>query len=178
MSLWVFAYGSLIFRPSRYFGPPRAAVVHGYKRAFRQASTDHRGTPEFPGRVVTLLGDATSKTAGAVFEVASPNVEAALIELDERESGGYERAHVSAHVYTCAEPVRALTWIAAPHNENHMPEVSLDELVNVVRRARGQSGANRDYVLKLAEALRALGVFDQEVFALEQALLAATKFPP
>src|SRR5689334_7046687 len=66
--LLVFAYGSLIFRPSRFFGEPRPAVVRGYRRAFRQASPDHRGTPEHPGRVVTLIRDEAATCAGVVYE--------------------------------------------------------------------------------------------------------------
>ncbi|CCH46233.1 Cation transport regulator-like protein [Wickerhamomyces ciferrii] len=53
--LWVLGYGSLIFKP-----PPHAkyvipGVIHGYTRRFWQSSSDHRGTPEHKGRVVTLI---------------------------------------------------------------------------------------------------------------------------
>lgn len=53
--LWVLGYGSLIFKP-----PPHAAfrvpgLIRGYARRFWQSSSDHRGTPEKKGRVVTLV---------------------------------------------------------------------------------------------------------------------------
>lgn len=53
--LWVLGYGSLIFKP-----PPHArfvipGIIHGYARRFWQSSSDHRGTPESKGRVVTLI---------------------------------------------------------------------------------------------------------------------------
>lgn len=172
MPLFVFAYGSLIFRPSRFFGERRPAMVRGFRRAFRQASPDHRGTPEFPGRVVTLLREERAACGGALFEVPDAHVEAALFELDDRESGGYDRAEVLAEVRGEELAVRAVTWIATPENGNHLPPAPIAHVARIVRRARGKSGPNVEYVLRLAEALRGLGWSDPEVFALEAALLS------
>ncbi len=172
--LFVFAYGSLIFRPSRFFGERRAAVVHGYRRAFRQASPDHRGTPAYPGRVVTLLRDEGASCGGALYAVEDALVDAALDELDDRESGGYDRAEIAVELRGEPSPVRAVTWIAHPTNHNHLPHAPPGQVASVVRRARGKSGPNIDYALRLAAALRELGFHDPEVFALEAALLAET----
>jgi len=168
--LFVFAYGSLIFRPSRFFGERRAALVDGYRRVFRQASPDHRGTPDFPGRVVTLLREDGATCGGALYTVDDAQIEAALVELDDRESGGYDRAEVHAEVHGEPTPVQAVTWIAPPTNRNHLAEAPLASVVEIVRRARGKSGANIEYVLRLAEALRAMGWSDPEVFALAAAM--------
>jgi cation transport protein ChaC len=175
--LFVFAYGSLIFRPSRFFGERRAASVRGYRRAFRQASPDHRGTPDFPGRVVTLLREEHATCGGALYEVRDAWIDDALAELDDRESGGYDRASVDAHVPGEPEPIRAVTWIAHDSNRNHLPPAPLAAVADVVRRARGKSGENTDYVLRLAAALRALGWSDPEVFELEALLLSAGASP-
>ena len=168
--LFVFAYGSLIFRPSKYFGERRAAVARGFRRAFRQASRDHRGTPSLPGRVVTLLHEEGASCGGALYTVTDADVEAALVELDDRESGGYDREHLRVEVIGEPHPVGAVTWIAHPTNENHLPPSPIAVVADVVRRARGKSGPNIEYVLRLAASLRALGHHDPEVFALEAAL--------
>lgn len=173
MPLFVFAYGSLIFRPSRFFGERRPALVRGFRRSFRQASPDHRGTPAFPGRVVTLLPEEGAACGGALYTVDDAHVAEVLAELDDRESGGYDRAHVHAEVRGEAVPVHATTWIAPPTNENHLAPAPIEAVIEVVRRARGKSGANADYVRLLAASLRDLGWPDPEVFALEAALLAA-----
>jgi cation transport regulator ChaC len=175
VSLLVFAYGSLIFRPSRFFGPPRPALLHGYRRSFRQASPDHRGTPEFPGRVVTLLAEEGARCHGVVYEVDGAHVEEALAELDDRESGGYDRAEVQVSVDGERDPVTAVTWIARPENRNHLAPGPLAAVAEVVRRARGKSGTNVEYVLRLANALRSIGGHDPEVWALEAALLAGAE---
>lgn len=174
VSLLVFAYGSLLFRPSRFFGDRRPAFVRGFRRAFQQASPDHRGTPDFPGRVVTLLRDVGATCGGALYEVEATHVEAALAELDDRESGGYDRAELTAHVPGAREGVRAVTWIASPENGNHRPPSAPEHVAAIVRRARGKSGPNAEYVLLLAGALRALGWSDPEVFALEAAVLGGS----
>ncbi len=168
--LFVFAYGSLLFRPSRFFGERRAAVAHGWRRAFRQGSPDHRGTPAYPGRVVTLLRDEGASCGGALYAVEDAQVDDALYELDDRESGGYDRAQITVHVRGEATPVDAVTWIAWPENHNHQPHAPVEHVAAVVRRARGKSGPNIDYARRLAIALRQLGFHDPEVFALEAAL--------
>ena len=173
--LFVFAYGSLIFRPSRLFGERRAALVRGYRRAFRQASPDHRGTPEYPGRVVTLLREEGAQCGGAVYTVPDERIEEALIELDDRESGGYDRDQVLAEVLGEAAPIAAVTWIALPTNKNHLLPSPVGSVADVVLRARGKSGTNVDYVLRLAAALREMGFSDPEVFELEAAVRAGAR---
>ena len=48
--MWIFGYGSLIWRPDFAFEESRIAVLMGWRRAFTQGSPDHRGTPRAPGR--------------------------------------------------------------------------------------------------------------------------------
>src|SRR5262249_53157760 len=154
--LTVFAYGSLLFRPSRFFGERRPAIARGYRRAFQQASPDHRGTPDLPGRVVTLLRDEGASCGGAVYDVADTHVEEAPVEPDDREIAGYERVELVAEVRGEPAPVRAITWIAPPENRNHREPAPLARVAEVVRIARGKSGTNVDYVLRLAGALRSM----------------------
>src|SRR6188768_541599 len=82
---WVFGYGSLLFRAEFPFVERRVARIHGFSRRFWQSSPDHRGTPEAPGRVVTLIENRASSVIGVAYRIPREQSYAVLSALDERE---------------------------------------------------------------------------------------------
>jgi cation transport protein ChaC len=168
-ALWVFAYGSLIWRPDMRYAARVPCHVRGQRRAFAQGSTDHRGTPQAPGRVVTLLPHPGAVCHGVAYRVEPGTRDETLARLDARESGGYVRCALTLHLLD-APPVQGLSYVAHPDNPNHLGDATLEALARQILRARGPSGRNLDYVLELGRALRELGAHDPELFGLEQRL--------
>ncbi|HTM22294.1 MAG TPA: gamma-glutamylcyclotransferase [Kofleriaceae bacterium] len=165
---WIFGYGSLIWQPAFEFVEAQPGFVLGWQRRFFQASPDHRGTPEAPGRVVTLVPDARGLCWGMAYRVADGGLAGVLEDLDLREQAGYQRSYLDVHLRDRADgPVRALVYVADPTNANFV-EAALPEIAAVVRAARGPSGSNRDYLERLDAALRAMGGRDDHVAALWQ----------
>ncbi len=164
---WLFAYGSLIFRPDSAFEERRRAVLDGSSRRFFQGSTDHRGVPGAPGRVVTLVPGG--RCVGVAYRVAAGDRARVLGYLDVREQGGYGRALVD--VRTDSGVLRATTYIAGPDNPDWAGEAEVHELARVIALSAGPSGSNREYALALAEALRELDAGDEHVEAVAQSLL-------
>lgn len=160
-SCWIFAYGSLIWRPCFHYHDRQPCRLEGWKRRFWQLSTDHRGTPEAPGRVVTLLPDPKSFCTGVVYQVCE-EVELILAELDYRERGGYDRHWLPVELQQ-GSTVEALVYVAKPNNPNYAGPDELGAIARQVRHSHGPSGPNREYLLKLHEALQELGWEDSHV---------------
>lgn len=178
--LWVFGYGSLIWRPDFDFVERRTAYLPGYRRRFWQGSTDHRGTPETPGRVVTLLaGNREDVCWGMAYRLAGDAARAVVAKLDHRERGGYSRRYETL-IGTDGSRFSALVYVATERNPNYLGPAPLEAIAAQVAGAHGPSGANVDYVLELARALEALGVVDDHVrdlAALVNNALATKKIP-
>ena len=161
--LAIFAYGSLLFRPGFSYLDRVRAVAHGRARSFSQASPDHRGTPERPGRVLTLVEQPGAQTVGAVYFVEAP-AEELLLQLDHRERAGYQR--ITLDVMLDGRLVEAVTWIALPGNEHDVGALPLEELAVLIRAAMGPSGRNDEYVWLVERALGELRAEDAMVSAL------------
>lgn len=120
----IFGYGSLLWKQEFPFTAVYNTSVYGYQRLFYQGTKDHRGTPDDPGRVVTLLpapspqdvlcsqeqhnipegasfshpisSSAACRVDGKAFQLPTdPNVVQKILQkLDARETG-YERVEVT-----------------------------------------------------------------------------------
>jgi cation transport regulator ChaC len=165
--LAIFAYGSLLFRPGFTYRSRQRATLGGYARSFSQASPDHRGTPESPGRVLTLVEREGASVVGAVYFVDAP-AEQLLSELDYRERAGYQR--VTLEVTTENESLRAVTWIALPGNAYDVGPLALEVLARQIGVSVGPSGRNDEYVFLLERALGELDAADAHITELSALL--------
>lgn len=164
--VWLFGYGSLIWRPDFPFYEARRAYIDGWARRFWQGSHDHRGAWSDPGRVVTLVAARGERCSGRAYLIG-PDV---FEHLDRREINGYQRHRVPIR-FEDGEATGVM-YVATRDNPAYLGSAPLAEMVAQIRRAAGKSGTNVEYVLKLASALRELGESDDHVFELEEQLLA------
>lgn len=163
---WVFGYGSLIYKVDFPFIQHEPAMITGWQRRFWQGSHDHRGTPEAPGRVVTLLPAPGVHCKGVAYLV-EPTV---FEHLDHREKNGYLRKAVDIRLIESNRQQAGIVYVADPDNHAFMGEADEHELAAIIRDSHGPSGSNRDYVLRLADALVELGEHDVHVSALASLL--------
>lgn len=164
--VWLFGYGSLIFKADFPYLERRPARVHGWARRFWQGSHDHRGTPECPGRVVTLVAERDALCEGMAYLVSPATFE----HLDFREKNGYLRV-ITRISFADGESVEGLIYIAGEENEAFLGPATEADIARQIAGATGPSGPNRDYLLNLAKALRTLREDDPHVFAIERHLL-------
>lgn len=167
--VWLFGYGSLIYKTEFPYLERRPARIRDWSRRFWQGSHDHRGTPQAPGRVVTLVPEQGATCVGMAYLI-TPQV---FEHLDVREKNGYLR-FATPMTLDDGRHEDGLVYIATADNAAFLGAASDTEIARHIARSHGPSGPNRDYLLQLADALRALDAEDPHVFAIEQALLDAT----
>ena len=169
--MWIFGYGSLIYRPSFDFLEKRRAFVKGWLRRFWQGSPDHRGVPEAPGRVVTLLPDGDAACGGCAYRIDPARADEIFAQIDAREQAGFERRTVALHDEIDAPPfAEAVTWVADASNPHFLGPLPEPEIAAFIRERHGPSGSNTEYALRLLEALRALDIWDAHVEAIARHL--------
>ncbi|MEQ3635148.1 gamma-glutamylcyclotransferase [Alcanivorax sp.] len=164
--VWLFGYGSLIYKADFPFLARRPASIDGWARRFWQGSHDHRGTPDHPGRVVTLIRAPGDRCAGMAYQV-TPDV---FQHLDHREKNGYLRVTTSL-TFADGQQQPGLVYLATADNAAFLGEASEEQIARHIAASHGPSGSNADYLLQLARALRNLCESDAHVFAIEASLL-------
>jgi glutathione-specific gamma-glutamylcyclotransferase len=173
---WVFGYGSLIWRPGFEYLQAQPAILPGYVRRFWQGSHDHRGIPEQPGRVVTLIPQADARCLGMAYLLPQQTVTTTFEQLDHREKNGYSRINSELHLND-GNRVEGLVYIATEGNFAYLGEAPLHEIARQIVQSEGPSGHNFEYLKQLAVALRQLGADDPHVFELES-LAQGMNTPP
>jgi len=170
--LWVFGYASLIWRPSFDAAEQRSATVHGWHRALHMRSRVNRGTPERPGLVFALVSGGSCR--GVAYRIERERAHDELQRLWEREmpTGVYDPKWLACR--TPHGPVRALAFTLSRRSPNHTGALPDDEMLTILREARGRYGSTLDYLLETAESLRRCGIRDREIERLVQLAARAT----
>jgi cation transport protein ChaC len=159
--LWVFGYGSLMWRPGFEFMERVPARLIGEHRALCVYSFVHRGTPEKPGLVLGL--DRGGACRGVAFRVAAANRPETVAYLRAREQVTSVYREVMRSVWLeneRRERVSALAYVVDRGHVQYAGRLSLADQVRHVLQGHGQSGANRDYVLSTVKAIEAAGFRD------------------
>jgi cation transport protein ChaC len=159
--LWVFGYASLIWRPEFEPAERRQALVRGWHRCLRMRSRVNRGTLGEPGLVFALMPGGACR--GIVYRLRRDRVDAELERLWAREmpTGVYDPRFLACR--TPEGTVPALAFTLARRSEAYVGRLGDEQLLHVLRHARGRFGTTLDYLAQTAHALRAHGVRDREV---------------
>lgn len=176
-SLWIFGYGSLVWKPDFKFKRSKIGFIRGYKRRFWHGDTFHRGDKDMPGRVVTLVEDYDACTWGVAYEVTDIQIEESLQYLNMRETvlGGYITKMVEFIPQEKGQgKMLALVYIATSDNPIYLGPATPTEIAAQIAICRGNTGHNIEYLLRLAEFMRLYcpEVEDDHLFSIEEAALA------
>lgn len=163
--LWVFGYGSLMWRPDFPYVERSPATVAGYHRAFCIASTVHRGNRHRPGLVLGL--DRGQACVGIAYRIAGADTPQVIAYLRERELiyGVYRETLVWTRLSPGASDaaVQALAYTVERRHPSYTGSLPLATQARIIRGARGQSGANLDYLINTVHHLRDLGIRERHI---------------
>ena len=157
--LWVFGYGSLIWRPEFSFAEQRTARVHGWHRALKMWSRINRGTPECPGLVFGMLSGGTCQ--GMVFRIPQAEVPAIMDKVWAREmvTAVYDPRWLTCH--TPHGPVKALAFTLSRKSPNHTGELTEAQYRQIFADACGRYGTTLEYAQLTHEELRRHNIHDK-----------------
>ena len=170
--LWVFGYGSLMWRPGFDYVERRGATVEGWHRALCIYSHVHRGTPAHPGLVLGL--DAGGSCQGVAFRVDAEARAATVDYLRARElvTNVYREEVLPARLDD-GRRAEVLAYVVDPHHHQYAGRLSKPDLLRLVLQGRGVSGDNADYVRNTHTHLLELGIPDETLAWLDAHLDAS-----
>jgi glutathione-specific gamma-glutamylcyclotransferase len=156
--LWVFGYGSLMWRPGFVFVERVSARLIGAHRALCVYSFVHRGTPERPGLVLGLDGGGACK--GIAYRVRAIEAAATVAYLRAREQVTKVYRESMRAVWLNDDPrqrVQALCYVVDRSHPQYAGRLTLTQQLHYIRQGHGRSGPNREYVLETINELERLG---------------------
>ena len=159
--LWLFAYGSLIWKTEFEVSEKRPARVHGHHRALQMWSRVNRGTPERPGLVLALISGGSCR--GMALRVKAEHVPDMLPQLWQREMPNPVYDPKWLLCQTPQGPVKALSFTLSRHSPNFTGHLNDARYRDIFAHSRGRYGTTLDYARLTCEHLRAIGIIDAEL---------------
>ena len=162
--LWIFAYGSLMWRPGFAYAEARRARLDGHSRCFCVVSVHHRGSLTRPGLVLGL--DRGGVCEGIAYRVVAADAAVTLAYLRAREqvNGVYREARVRVDIH--GEPGRsevAVAYIVERAHPSYAGRLPLAVQARIIRGGKGLSGVNLDYVINTLSHMGQIGIREREL---------------
>ena len=165
--LWVFAYGSLIWKPTFVADEQRVAVARGWHRAFVWRLARWRGTPEQPGLMMVL--DRGGSCRGIAYRIAEANVRAAVVDLLDREMTAKPSANVPRwiRVQTSEHNIWALAFAIDRNAPSYAGRLDDDTVARTLATAGGHLGSCAEYLHQTVVHLEANCIRDATLWRLQ-----------
>lgn len=170
-AFWVFAYGSLVWKPAFEAVESKRATAFGWHRTFSLTMHRYRGSPAIPGLMMAL--SKGGRCDGFIYRVSDENRRADIEMLLRREMDDEFGASATRWitVKTVDGTARALgCWVGA-RGELIVEGKPLEQVADILARACGHVGSNAEYLFNTVTHLEAAGIHDRNLWRL-QSLLA------
>jgi cation transport protein ChaC len=168
--LWVFGYGSLMWRPGFDYLEQRPARLFGYHRSFCVYSWYHRGSQKAPGLVLGL--DQGGSCIGQAYRIKDADADDVIAYLDAREMVTAVYQPIVTPIHTAAGKVVARSYVADRDHPQYAGKLPYEDQAEIIRHGVGNSGINTDYLASTVAHLDELGITDGPLHSVHDLVFA------
>lgn len=167
-NVWIFAYGSLLWKPELTFAEERLALAYGWHRSFCMKLDRWRGTKDRPGLMMALDRGGTCR--GIAYRLPSKDVEVQLAQLLRREIRAKPPTNVPRwlKVNTALGPLSALGFTMNRKSDVYVGRLPLESVADILSCACGHLGSGAEYLYKTVRHLHERGIADAYLWRLQE----------
>ncbi|MBI2254302.1 MAG: gamma-glutamylcyclotransferase [Proteobacteria bacterium] len=165
---WLFAYGSLIWKPEVPHVDERRGTALGYHRAFCFRVQRFRGTRAQPGLMMAL--DRGGQCSGMLYRLPDENLPGHVEKLFRREFT-VKPPNCRPHWVRVASPegtVDAIAFVMNRTSPNYLGKLPPEEIADILSAACGHWGSCAEYLYQTVAHLEAKGIHDRHLWLLQR----------
>lgn len=172
-ALWVFAYGSLIWKPDFDAQDHRRASAWGWHRSFCLKMHRWRGSPQHMGLMMAL--ERGGRCDGVIYRIPDHDRIDQLKRMLHREIRYHQNRDMVRwiRVHTDQGTRQVLAFWAGPTGPRILSRLPLDQVAQVLARACGPVGSCAEYLFNTVSHLEQFGIRDRNLWLLQD--LVATE---
>ncbi|MER9391638.1 MULTISPECIES: gamma-glutamylcyclotransferase [unclassified Mesorhizobium] len=166
--LWLFGYGSLIWKPEIDYVEDRVALARGWHRSFCMNMTRWRGTKDSPGLMMAL--DRGGQCKGVAFRLTDNNRREQLGRLFRREVTLKPTSYRPRMLKLASEagPLRALAFVINRNGLTYSGPLDEGKVVERLATSCGHWGSGADYLYNTVKNLEERGIHDRHLWRLQR----------
>jgi cation transport protein ChaC len=174
--IWLFAYGSLMWRPACLDEERRPALLRGHHRQFCLWVRRFRGTPERPGLMLAL--ERGGQCRGLALRLRARTMEQDLDKVLRREIIMKPSAYLPRwlKINTAAGPLTALGFVINRDCPRYTGRLAESKVAEILAGAVGHIGSGAEYLMHTVAHLEELGLRDRLLWRLQR--LVAKELAP
>lgn len=186
--MWLFAYGSLMYKMDFKYLDKIVGRIKGYSRRLYQIDVSSRGTVDYPGRVLTLIPDKNGEVWGIAYQFDEDNAARIIKTLDNSSQDGYQMTKLIFHpakrnpkkLCSSSESssIEVVTFIGTSNSFLYSYEPDLDVIAKQISTARGTRGKNSDYLISIIQILKQLKIpeeYEDHIFTIAKKISVILK---
>ena len=167
-ALWVFAYGSLIWKPDFDAQDHRRASAWGWHRSFCLKMHRWRGSPQHMGLMMAL--ERGGRCDGVIYRIPDHDRRDQLRRMLRREIRFHQNRDMVRWIPVRTEQGsrRVLVFWAGPTGPRILSRLPLEQVAQLLARACGPIGSCAEYLFNTVSHLEQFGIQDRNLWRLQK----------